>query len=229
MKTRRVLVVGLGRFGQSIVEALWQSGAEVIAVDERAEAVDAVKHITSAAFVGDATQARVLEGVGAREVDVAVVTVGEHFEPTVLCVASLVKMGVPEVIARAATDRQADILTAVGAKRVVQIEGEMGRRLGTELTMPLAQELMDLAGEFRVVPWEAHGPLVGRTLAASEIRRKYRLNVLGVRRGDPSRKARAERPRVEQPVPDYVIADGDTLLLVGDARDLARFVSEVGS
>ena len=227
MKVKRVLVIGLGRFGSAIVENLWQSGAEVIAVDESADAVDAVKDITSAAFVGDATSLKVLEGIGAKDVDAAVVTYGEHFEPAVLCVASLVRLGVREVIARAATDRQSDILRAVGATRVVQIEAEMGRRLGADLTMSLAVDLIELASHYRVVPWDAQGPLVGHTLATAAIRQRYKLNVLGVRpRGATATGA---KPKIEAPSPDYVIGDGDTLLLVGESQDVSRFVAEVGS
>lgn len=226
MKRKSVLVIGLGRFGTSIVETLWKHGAEVIAVDNEPEAVDAVKDKTSAAFVGDATVPKLLEGVGARFVDTAVVTFGEHFEPSVLCVASLKRLEVREIVARAATDRQADILRAVGANRVIQLETEMGRRVGGDLTMPLAQDLLDLASDYRVVPWDAHGALVGQTLAGSRIRQRYRINVLGVRPHGSNMPG--ERPRLESPSPDYVIRDGDTLLLVGAGEDVNRFVSEIG-
>jgi trk system potassium uptake protein TrkA len=226
MKPKSVLVIGLGRFGTAIVETLWKSRAEVIAVDNTPEAVDAVKDITSAAFVGDATVPKVLEGIGARDVDTAVVTFGENFEPSVLCVASLKGLNVREIVARAATDRQADILRAVGATRVIQIEKDMGHRVGADLTTPLAQDLLELASHYRVVPWDAHGPLVGQTLAGARIRQRYRINVLGVRvagSGVPG-----QQPRLEAPTPDYVIRDGDTLLLVGDGEDVSRFVAEVG-
>lgn len=226
MKPKSVLVIGLGRFGTSIVETLWKSRAEVIAVDNNPEAVDAVKDMTSAAFVGDATVPKVLEGIGAQSVDTAIVTFGEHFEPSVLCAASLVRMGVREVIARAATDRQADILRAVGVTRVIQLETEMGRRVGADITTPLAQDLLDLASDYRVVPWDAHGPLIGQTLASSKIRQRYQINVLGVR--PHGRKVPGGKPRLEVPTPDYVIRDGDTLLLVGAGEDVSRFVAEVG-
>jgi trk system potassium uptake protein TrkA len=135
-------------------------------------------------------------------------------------------MGVREIIARAATDRQADILRSVGASRVVQIETEMGRRIGADITMPLAQDLLDLASDYRVVPWDAHGPLVGKTLADSKIRQQYQINVLGVR--PCGAKLPGAHARLEAPKPDYVIRDGDTLLLVGYGGDVSRFVAEVG-
>ena len=221
MKRKRVLVLGLGRFGSAIVETLWQSGADVLAIDEDADAVDAVKERTSAAFVGDATSVKTLEGMGAREVDAAVVTYGEAFEASVLCVATLARLKVKEIVARAATERQADVLRLVGATRVVQIESEMGHRIAADMTTPLAADLLELASHYRVVPWIAEGDIVGRTLATANLRQKYRLNVLGIRRAATS----AERgQRIENPMPDYAIGKGDTLLLVGEADDVARFV-----
>ena len=64
MTKKKVLVIGLGRFGSSIVESLWRAaGVETMAVDEREDAVDAVKDRADAAFVGSAIDPKVLEGV----------------------------------------------------------------------------------------------------------------------------------------------------------------------
>ncbi|MBK9262943.1 MAG: TrkA family potassium uptake protein [Polyangiaceae bacterium] len=226
MKAKSVLVIGLGRFGTAIVETLWKQGAEVIAVDDDADAVDAVKDKTSASFVGDATNPKVLEGIGAQYVDIAVLTFAEHFEPLVLCAASLKRLGVKEIIARAATDRQADILRTIGVDRVIQLEKEMGTRVGADITTPLAQDLLELASHYRVVPWVAHGVLVGQTLANAAIRRRYSINVLGVR--SHAAGVTEGPPKLEIPSPDYVIKDGDTLLLVGENDMMQRFVHEVG-
>ncbi len=223
---KRVLVVGLGRFGSAVAATLWEGGHEVVVVDESPEAVDAIKDRSSAAFVGDATQVKLLEGIGAADMDVAIVTFAERFEPAVLCVASLARMNVRQIVARAATERQAGILKAVGATRVVELEDEMGRRVGADITMPLAGDLVEFASHFRVVPWNAHGPLTGRKLADTGLRQQYRLNVLGVRRKGALEIGK--KPKIEPAAPDYVVTDGDTLLLVGDADDLGRFIEEVG-
>lgn len=221
MKRRRVLVLGLGRFGTAIVETLWQAGADVLAVDESAEAVDAVKERTSAAFVGDATSIKLLEDVGAREVDAAVVTFGEAFEASVLCVATLSRFRVAEIVARAATQRQQEVLRLVGASRVVQVESEMGHRVAADLTTPIAADLLELASHYRVVPWVAEGGIVGKTLAQASLRQRHRLNVLGIR---PATSSGEGVQRIENPMPDHVIRRGDTLLVVGDADDVAAFV-----
>jgi trk system potassium uptake protein TrkA len=220
---KRVLVVGLGRFGTALVETLWRGRAEVVAVDPRPEAVENVKDRTSHAYIGDGTSVKVLEGVGAQEMDAAVVTFGMSFESMVLCVASLKRMEVPYILARAETPRQAEILRTVGATRVMQIEAEMGQRLGRDLLTPVAAELLDLVDDYRVVAWVARGELVGRTLANSELRQRYELTVLGCRRASADGETRA---RLVVPTPDYVIREGDTLLLVGEDQRVADFFTK---
>src|SRR6187431_1248293 len=100
-KDKKVLVIGLGRFGSALAEELWDTNAELIVVDKDPEALDAHKSRASAAFVADASDPGVLENLGARDVDVAVVTSGEDFEATVMCVSQLAQLGVKTIFARA--------------------------------------------------------------------------------------------------------------------------------
>lgn len=220
MKQKKVLVIGLGRFGDSLVETLWQARAEVIAVDSDPEQVERAKDRTSAAFQGDATDPRVLSAIGAEHVDTAVVTFGEDFEASVLCVVTLRKMGVNDIIARAASMRQTEVLRMVGATRVVQLEHEMGHRVAADLVTPVAADLIDFAHGVRVVPWIASGRMVGKTLAEAELRRQWEIHVLGVR------PKGAAGEKLEMPGPDYRIAAGDTLLIAGDEAAISRFVRE---
>lgn len=227
MEHRRILVVGLGRFGTSIVEALWEAGAHVTALDVNEETVEHVKAHTGSAYVGDGTEDDVLEGIGAAEVDSAIVTFGEQFEASVLCVAALRKLGVEHVVARATTARKAEILKSVGATRVVELELDMGHRLANELVTPVTDELIEFAAGYRVVPWSAQGPLVGKTLRDAQLREDYEINVIGYRRRS-DRLSPGAKPRLRVPGPDYVVREGDTLMLVGEEDAVNRFVEEVG-
>jgi trk system potassium uptake protein TrkA len=223
VKKKRILVIGLGGFGSAIVEALWKvREVEVIAVDESDDAVDRVKSRTAAAFVGDVSDQRVLTEIGANDVDCAVVSFAEDFEASVLCVASLAKLGVKEIVARAANSRQVDVLKAIGATRVLELEREMGARIATEVIAEASSELLDFAHGYRVVPWVAHGDLVGKTLEQSDLRRKYDVTVLGFG-NDPDGTG---KPRQVTPATlDYVIAKGDILMLVADEVAMDRFLA----
>ena len=223
MKKKKVLIVGLGRFGSEIVTALWKSaGIETIALDTQAEAVDEVKAVSDAAFVGDATDPKVLRGIGAAECDVAIVTFGENFEGTVLCVSELKRLGVKEIVARVATSATANVLLAVGATRVVHLEREMGRRVAVELVTPIAGDLLEFAHAHQLYPWVAAGPLVGSTLAEAELRKRHGITVLGYRRADVSSN------RFEVAGPNYKITKGDVLMVVGETSAIQRFVTQMG-
>jgi trk system potassium uptake protein TrkA len=224
VKAKKVLVVGLGHFGSALAAELWDTNCELIVIDRDPEAVDRHKQHAAAAFVADATDPGVLENVGAQDVDVAVVTSGEDFEATVLCVSQLVELGVKTIFARAANARQAHVLRAVGATRAVQVEDEMGRRIAVQVLNPVATELMDFATHFRVVPWVAVPPFVGQSLAEARFRR-FELNVLGYFRKDPGSKE--EKPRMRFVADDYRIEAGDTLLLVGDEDHIEGFLASL--
>lgn len=226
MSQKKVLVIGLGRFGSALCEELWDTNCELLVVDKDPEAVDAHKSRASAAFVADASEPGVLENIGARDVDVAVVTSGEDFEATVLCVSQLAQMGVKTIYARAANDRQAHVLEVVGATRAIQVENEMGRRMAVQVLNPVASHLMDFATHFRVVPWSPKPPYVGKTLGASQLR-KFNLNVIGYLRTDPRQPS--AKPRMQLPTADYVIDERDTLLLVSEEESLERFFDSLES
>lgn len=219
-RTRRVLVIGVGRFGRALIEELWETGCDLVAVDKDPEAIDAVKSKTAAAYVADGTDPAVLENIGAREVDVAVVTAGEAFEDTVLCVSQLAQLNVKVIFARAANDRQAHVLERVGATRAVQVENEMGRRLAVQVLNPVARQLLDFATNFRVIPWTPEPAYVGKTLAQANFRR-FELNVIGFFAGDP------DNPKLQFAAPGYSIEAGHTLLLVGDEDAIERFLASM--
>ncbi len=216
---KKILIIGLGRFGNAVVETLWNSGADVTVVDHEAQLVETIKAHTHAAFVADGTEQQVLESIGARTMDAAVVTFGEAFESAVLATSALKSLGVAEIIARAATPRRADVLRAVGATRVLQVEREMGDRLAHEILTPSAGDLLDLASHYRVVPWPAKGSVVGRTLKDSGLRQNYGINVIGVRPVGTKPGS-----KVVFPAPDYIIKAGDICLLVAEDADMRRFI-----
>lgn len=216
-------MIGLGRFGAALADELWDTGCELVVVDKEPELIDAFKSKAAAAFVADANDPGVLESIGAKDVDVAVVTSGEDFEATVLAVSQLSQLGVKLIFARAASERQAHVLRAVGATRAIQIEDEMGRRVAVQVLNPSAAHLMDFATHFRVIPWVAARDYVGKTLAEAKLR-NYEINVLGYFRADTQP---GHRPKLQLPPPDYRIQPGDTLLLVSEEDNLERFLASL--
>lgn len=222
---KKVLVICLNEFGSAVLGSLWEGGAETVAVDADPDAVEAVKDRCDAAFVGDATDFEVLKGLAA-EVDSAIVAFGEEFEASVLVVAQLRKLGVKEIVARATTPTRADVLRAVGATRIVQMEREMAVHVAADVVTPVASDVLDLAGDLRVQPWPAGRDLVGKPVDVEGLRRRFSVVVIGWHR--PAAGGSAERPKskgtIEPIGPDYAVSEGDVLMLVGETAAILRFV-----
>lgn len=146
---KRYLVIGLGRFGSALARSLAQRGCEVVAVDRDMAMVDAIKDRVGYAVQLDGSDPTALASVDASECQAALVCMGEGFEASVLTVAALKETGVRTIVARAMTARQGRILKAVGATRVIEVESEMGRRLGavlaSEKDVESAMDKVDLA------------------------------------------------------------------------------------
>jgi trk system potassium uptake protein TrkA len=129
-RPKRVLVVGLGRFGRAVAETIMEGRGEVIAVDTDMALVEAVRDRVTIAAQIDHVEADALREIGAGEVDAAVVAFGEDFAAQVLTVALLKEFGISQIVARAPTEREHRILELVGATRIVSVEAEMGQRVG---------------------------------------------------------------------------------------------------
>ena len=130
---KRILVIGLGRFGTALALGLSERGCDVIAVDKRMEMIEPVKDKLSFVVELDATETEALAAIDAKSCSAAVVAIGDSFEQTVLTVAALKECGVARVIARSRDKRQSRILRAVGASDVVEVETEVGRRYAEDL------------------------------------------------------------------------------------------------
>ena len=82
---KQYLVIGLGRFGTSVAQTLYESNEEVLAIDANEEKVqDCINdNIVDNAIVIDATDVNSLKDLGVSNYDIAFVCVGE-IEPTIM-------------------------------------------------------------------------------------------------------------------------------------------------
>jgi trk system potassium uptake protein TrkA len=90
---RQIAVIGLGRFGSAIATTLAELGQDVIGVDGDAERVRQLADTVTQAVELDATDERALRSVGIQDVDVAVVSIGENIESSLLVVMQLRELG----------------------------------------------------------------------------------------------------------------------------------------
>jgi trk system potassium uptake protein TrkA len=143
---------------------------------------------------------------------------GESFEATQLCTVLLKRLGVPRVLAKSSLPVRIKILTRIGADEVVSPESEGAERLAQKLLSPNLVDYLDLVGGRALVQVRAPASWVGKSIGDLNVRRKYDVNVVAIRRGIGT----AEESINDLPRPDDVIESEDVLVLIGGDADIQR-------
>lgn len=214
------LVVGLGRFGTSLCERLNEMGAHVIAVDKVRARVEELSDRLEYVAQLDATDEASLVKVGAKDVDAAIVCLGERTEDSILVTAILKDIGVPRIVARANDDLQARILGKIGAHQIVSPESDMGRRTADLLENPWMAHFTDF-GEDDLMTGKitAQGEMVGKSLKELSLPGKYGTTITVVER----------RSRRLMPNAELVIQEGDAIWLFGAKESLMTLLKHMGA
>lgn len=224
---RQFAVIGLGRFGRKVAETLAKKGVPVIAIDSKQELVAKVSDFVTKAVQIDSTDEEALVASGIKDVDVAVVSMGEDIESSVLTTALLKNLDIKEIVARACTPLHAQILKMVGATRVVFPEEDMGIRVANSVLSPGVLEYIELGADYTLAEIEAKSESIGRTINELDLRSKYGINVLIVKRkvfeaGEKTDEILEKEVKV-LPTSDYKIQEGDVLVVVGNSKDIESF------
>lgn len=220
-------VIGIGAFGSALAKKLSEEGAYVIAIDNNMDHIHQVQEYVSDAICFDATDPDLLESHGITNVDVAIISIGESFEPVALIAMHLINSGVKEVYGRAGTYIQEKILEQIGITDVIHPERQVAERMGVSLVRRGMSDVFDLGEGLAMFEIEAPDSMVGYTLKELEIRKRYELNLITIKRPV---KLDGQIGPDEQYEPIGVLSgntkvkEGDQFLLVGHKDDVDKLL-----
>ena len=214
---KQVCVVGMGRFGSIVANELYQSGHDVLAIDnDEAKIQEQLGRVTYAVRA-DATNETVLRELDIPDYDVVIVALGsDNIQASVGMTVLLKSMGVPMIIARAASDLHGETLERIGADRILFPEAENARRVARlEFTRELLDYMPILAdyGISKIRPPEG---MLNHTLEEAELSGagdRHGIAVLAIRRG---------RTSLLHPARDEVMQPGDVLILAANSEQISR-------
>jgi trk system potassium uptake protein TrkA len=216
VKRKQFGVIGLGRFGSAMATTLVELGHDVIGIDGDEGPVQRLADVLTHAVQLDATDERALRAAGVQDVDVAVVSIGENMEASLLVVMQLRELGVKTVVAKAVTPLHGRILEKLGVSRVIFPEREMAIRVAHSLVTPNAIDYIELSRDFSIIELPAPDAFVGRTLKQLELRPRYGLTLIAIKR--PGAHGRVVTNIA--PSADEKILHGDVLALLGGNEKL---------
>lgn len=177
---KNVLLVGVGRFGRTIAEELYNLGHQVMAIDKSESAINDVLPFVTSAQIGDSTNKDFLEGLGIDNYDVCIVTIKLNFQSSLETTALLKDMGAQFVVSRAASDFHAKFLLRNGADKVVFPEKQMAKWTAVRYTSNHMLDYVELDENHSVFELDVPAHWVGKTVSQLDIRKKYNINILGL-------------------------------------------------
>jgi trk system potassium uptake protein TrkA len=205
-------VIGLGVFGRSLALRLSELGFTVLGIDASSEVVQVLADDLSASLVADATNEEALRQADIEAYSTAIVSIGgSHFEAAALTTITLAKLGVPRIIAVADSGRQAEILEAIGATRVLNPVEQSAIALADELVDPGRGDTWSITADQQAALVQVPADLAQKPVAECE---RHGVTVLLVARGD------AVNPH---PDPAFVLQTDDVLLVHGTPVQVLNF------
>lgn len=212
-QNRQYAVLGLGIFGSTVAKTLSRYNAEVIAVDIDPKCVNRMADVVTQAMQCDITDIDQLRAAGIQDCDVAIVSMGNHLEQSVMAIINLKELGIPYIVAKAKNKRYMQIFSKIGANKVVRPEKEMGEQVAKGILGKNIIDIIDLDSEYSVVEIPTPKDWVGKSLIELNVRRRYGINVIGIRNHVTGDLNVCPDPECKIEHDDHIvlIADGDTI------------------
>lgn len=214
IKGKQYAIIGMGRFGSSIANRLYEAGNEVLGIDKDEDRIEECKDFVTHAVIADTTEEHALRELGIRNFDVVVVSIGNDIQASILTTLLLKELGVKQIVAKALNKYHGKVLSKIGADKVVYPERDMGERVAHSLMSPNVLNFIEVSKDYSIEEIMVPSRLAGKSLRELDIRARYHLSVIAI-------KTR-EEIRIN-PSPDQIIKENDVLLMIGENAYLMQF------
>jgi len=211
---KEFVVIGLGRFVGSIVNELVELSADVMAIDISSDCVDEFVQIGTTTVAVDTNDESALRTLGIRNFEHVDVEIGENIQASILTTLILKEIGVKRITVKAQNDYHAKVLRKIGADQVVHPERDMGKRIANNLVSNNILDYLELSDEYSIAEIRANEKLAGFTLIDLDIRAKYGVNIVAIKR---------EAQILVSPQAIEEIQLNDILIVIGSDLDIHRF------
>ena len=188
-------------------------GHEVMAVDLNEDRVNEILPYVTNAQIGDSTNEEFLESLGIGNYDLCVVAIGNNFQNSLETTSLLKDMGAKLVVSRAERDVQAKFLLRNGADKVVYPERQMAKWAAIRFTADHILDFIEVDDSHAIFEVEMPRQWVGKTVGQLNIRQKYNINIVAIKRGEDINMSISS---------ETVLKEGETLLVIGEYKTLQR-------
>lgn len=222
---RSFAVIGLGIFGSSVARALVEKKQQVIAIDKEEKLVNEISDVVTEAVILDATDEKALRKIDIQDVDVAIVAVGD-IEESILITLLLKDMGIETIIAKAVSEQHRTVLEKIGATKIILPEKEVGETIAQSLVSPRIFDHIEMSEKYSIVEIAPLNKWIGLTIKKADIRNKYNVSIVGIKRKFPHIDEKGELNQMEEviivPPSSTEILKDDTFIIIGNKEAIEK-------
>lgn len=214
---KSILLIGLGKFGNTLGEQLMKMGDEVMIVDKNEDIINAAASKYTNALVANCMNADNLQAMDIPSFDVCVVAIGDDFQSSLEITSILKDLGAKYVVSKATTEIQRKFLLRAGADEVIYPDKDIAEKLAVKINASRVYNYIELGSKFSIFEIEAPASWIGKTLLELNPRGKFGLNILTVKKGT------TVFPIISA---DYVFEEGDHMVVFGDTDKIISFTND---
>ena len=209
-------VIGLGRFGQAIINGLIEANATIMAFDINPEKVQKVANLVSYSAVLDSTDEEQLKAAGITNCDHVVIAIGNDIQASIMTAAILAELNIPKITVKSNNQNLTRIFEKLGITDLVFPERDSGYRTAMRICHDTVdfRDYIELDENHAIIEIVINRKdLLDTPLQDLNLRARFGINIIAIKR----------KKKVFIPEAKDVIKQGDSILFVGKDEDNDNF------
>lgn len=216
---KSIAIIGLSRFGLSLVEAFSELDVDLVAIDTDETQVRRAGDFIQNAFIADSTNIDSLREAGIGNVDHAIVAIGQNekinLTTSIITVIKLKELGVKKITARADDEDYAEVLTLVGATNIVMPLSIAAERIANKISAGNVLDYFNVRKDYDIFEVKIAPNFTPMPLIELNGRTRFNINILLIERGKT----------LLIPNKDTVLEPGDEIFIFGKKQDVSKVIA----
>ena len=184
---KSVLLIGMGKFGQTLGENLLNMGDEVMIVDKNEEIINALAPRYTNALIANCMNENNLSSMDIPSFDVCVVAIGDDFQSSLEITSLLKDLGAKFVVSKATTEIQRKFLLRNGADEVIYPDRDIAEKLAVRLNAEKVYDYIELDSEYSIFEIAVPTEWYRKKIVDVDPRKRFGINILTIKKGKKNR------------------------------------------
>ena len=217
MPKKSFAVIGVGRFGQALIEELIDLDANVLVIDKNFDKIERIAKLVTNAICLDSTDIEALKEISIGSYSTVIVATGQNVDNSILTTLILKDLGVDDVYVKVQSEYHARVVGKLGVdvEHLIWPEQATGKRLAKILISGNFLEYLQLDFEYSFISTVVTKKLAGKNLLELDIRKKFGVNIVATRRNN----------KITIPSSQTPFQLNDEILLVGRNDLIQKFTT----